>query len=239
MMRSHVFGVLVGLFVFTRLAQSQTSAFYFTSSPRAWIGMGQTQFYSPTNGYTFAATIYPGELGAVEFWCMLSNRAVWWVDFHTPYGVPMTNGIYLNVVDATGAGTSAGVAFYGEGRADNTLSGYFTIEEVNFRSNTVTSFAADFAQYDGTLVYAWNEGSVRYNSTVPIPQPVLFATNFNDNIVVDWPVYATDFRLYSSSGIGTTNSWLPTNPTINSNANGTLSAFLPVGYTNQLFRLSR
>jgi hypothetical protein len=74
------------------------------------------------------------------------------------------------------ATTQPGLSFinWGEGRGDNTLSGYFDVLNIQYSSGVVVSAAIDFVQYDETINTWWNFGSLRYNSDLPItpvPEP--------------------------------------------------------------------
>ena len=61
---------------------------------------------------------------------------------------------------------------YGDGRGDNQSTGTFNVLDIQYGSgSTITSFAADFVQFDELSTSAWNIGSIRYNSTVPIAYP--------------------------------------------------------------------
>ena len=73
-------------------------------------------------------------------------------------------------------GSGAGMAFTGPGRANNQLSGWFNVLEAEYNPDgSVRSFAVDFRQYDENSVGAWNQGSIRYNSTIPVPEPTAAA----------------------------------------------------------------
>jgi hypothetical protein len=68
-------------------------------------------------------------------------------------------------------GDGAGLAFEAPGRADNTLTGFFNVLQADYDSSGVLSFAVDFTQYDEGVTADWVSGSLRYNSTIPIPAP--------------------------------------------------------------------
>ena len=57
-------------------------------------------------------------------------------------------------------------------RCDNQSMGAFNVLDIQYGSgSTITSFAADFVQFDELSTSWWNIGSIRYNSTVPITYP--------------------------------------------------------------------
>jgi len=65
-----------------------------------------------------------------------------------------------------------GLAFYGNGRGNNRLEGYFEVLEAVYDNNgEVDRFAVDFVQYDEGH-HDWGVyGSLRYNSSSVIPEP--------------------------------------------------------------------
>jgi hypothetical protein len=72
--------------------------------------------------------------------------------------------------------SAPGLDFSGDGRGDNTLTGYFNVLEIQYGSgNSIVSFAADFVQYDEGHMDWWNQGSIRFNSSLPIPEPSTLA----------------------------------------------------------------
>jgi hypothetical protein len=86
----------------------------------------------------------------------------------SPY---LTDGLYEDAV-GLGGNSGPGLSFYGAGRGDNTLTGSFDVLDISFDANhNLLSFAADFVEYDVGVTADWNEGSIRYNSTIPITTP--------------------------------------------------------------------
>ena len=150
---------------------SQSSAFYFVSSPQSFVGAGQTVFATPTNGFDITAFRY----GTLKFTCNNStNTSSWWsVEFEAPYDVLLSVGPYFGAQRATFTDPgSPGLDFSGEGRGNNTLNGWFNVLEVSYDANTnLLALAVDFVQYDEGHPFSWNEGSVRFNSSIPIPTP--------------------------------------------------------------------
>jgi len=164
-----IFCILIAAVDLAAKADPET-ALYFTSSSHSWVGQGLTLFATPTNGFTFNVTY---TFDVLRFLCMGSNvSSRWEVDFNAGFGAGLTVGEYPDAVREGGNTTNPGLSFYGEGRGDNTLSGSFNVLDFTLGTNdTVLSFAADFVQYDEGNTSAWNMGSVRYNSIVPIPEP--------------------------------------------------------------------
>ena len=63
-----------------------------------------------------------------------------------------------------------GLDVSGDGRGSNTLTGSFQVLDVEFNNGTLTSFAANFIQHSEGATPALY-GEIRYNSTIPIPEP--------------------------------------------------------------------
>jgi len=152
------------------------SEFYFTSSPQSWIGHGETVDVTSAQGATFSlASSF--DTSGLHLIIGEANVGEWGLDFVAPGRVPLSPGEYDNAArwpfEAT---TQPGLSFinWGEGRGDNTLSGYFDVLNIQYSSGVVVSAAIDFVQYDETINTWWNFGSLRYNSDLPItpvPEP--------------------------------------------------------------------
>lgn len=154
-------------------ATGQTTAFYFTSSPTSWVGHGETRLVLPSEA-SFSAThnVYNGvslniNTGDPHF--------IWLLDFNAPNRAPLAVGTYLDAIRYPSYPPSLpGLNFSYDGRGDNTLTGYFDILEIQYGSgNSIVSFAADFVQYDEGNTDWWNQGSIRFNSSLPIPEPAV------------------------------------------------------------------
>ncbi len=63
--------------------------------------------------------------------------------------------------------------FTAPGRGDNQISGWFNVLEATYSpiDGSVVSFAVDFQQYDELSTTNWTEGSIRYNSSIPVTVP--------------------------------------------------------------------
>ena len=149
----------------------QSTLFYFTSSPRSWIGQGQTVLATPAIGFSILPEtgIYAHEVGFVIKPSNPHDRW-WWIELDCP-PVDLTVGLYANA-ERLGGNTGPGLNFSTSGRGDNTLTGYFNVLDISYDANhTLISFAADFVQYDVGVADLWNQGSIRYNSIIPVPEP--------------------------------------------------------------------
>jgi hypothetical protein len=154
-------------------AAGQTTAFYFISSPTSWVGHGETRLVLPSEA-SFAATrnVYNGVSLSINTG---DPHFIWLLDFNAPNRVPLAVGTYLNAIRYPSYPPSLpGLNFSYDGRGDNTLTGYFDILEIQYGSgNSIVSFAADFVQYDEGNMDWWNQGSIRFNSSLPIPEPAV------------------------------------------------------------------
>jgi len=152
----------------------QVTSFSFTSSPTSYIGGGQSRFITPEDGHTF--NIYTRDGGsAVRFYITdfsnPLNYDTWDLRFSTGDGSlfePSTS--YLDAQRYPFNGDSPGLSFSGNGRGNNTLTGYFTVlAAVYDQNNILTSFAADFMQFEDGITENWDKGEIRYNYVIPEP----------------------------------------------------------------------
>jgi hypothetical protein len=160
------------------------NAFYVASSPTSKIAFGATILATPENGYgfnskrTFDAGVRTND---VEFnVSKVDDKGnlieIWTLDF---VGANKTLAVVGTYTDAVRfpfqTGTQPGLSFTGNNFGDNTLTGSFNVLDAEFDgSGKVSSFAADFTQYDEGNTTRWNQGSIRYNSDIPItpvPEP--------------------------------------------------------------------
>jgi hypothetical protein len=165
-----LFALGLARFVHHGMAQG-TTAFYFTSSTNAFVGMGRSLFATNGGGYTFTASrnIYNG----VTVYVLPQFGNSFSMNFAAPGNVPLASGDYLGVTRYPyQTATAGGLNFSAYGNGDNTLGGYFTVLDVSYGSgNSILSFAADFMQYDGGDLAKWNQGIIRFNSAVAVPEP--------------------------------------------------------------------
>ncbi len=179
-------GILLS--VFGNFASAGTiTAFYFTGSPTSWVSGGKTATLTPGAGYGFSPYLgvnFFGDLSPDYVNIAVTNFAIndwWYLYFAVPKGQPLHVGTYLNATRwPFETSTDPGLSFVGDGRGDNRLTGFFTILEIGFVSGQLSSFAADFTQFDENLTIWWNRGSIRYNSTIPLdvaatPEPSTLA----------------------------------------------------------------
>jgi len=166
-----VLGLVMGLAL---TANAQTTAFFFTG-PNGYVCGGKTGLVTAEDGFVFyAQRNFDNGVSLDVFGPNPLNFGAS-LNFAAPHNVPLTIGTYL---DATRypfqAPNSPGLSFSMNGRGDNTLTGFFTVLEIAYGpGNSITSFAADFTQYDEGQMNWWNQGSIRFNSSLPIPEPAV------------------------------------------------------------------
>jgi hypothetical protein len=158
------------LFVLANCRSSLASAFLtYTSSPQSWVGAGRTETIDNIKaGRYYAQGAYTN---AVYFSGILNGGYYYFYLVEPNYSLP-TVGYFPNVTRWPFMNDGAGMAFESPGRGDNTLTGWFDVEQADYNPDgSVAAFAVDFEQYDEGNSAWWNIGSIRYNSTVPVPEP--------------------------------------------------------------------
>lgn len=176
--------LMAGLFLLVSQGASAALAtdgsIYMASEPGSWVGGG---LGSPTvlwthgdEGIMYGSTNFDQGV-SITF----NDGHYWYFDFAAPTYDPVTNtnngnrldvGLYDNATRFPfNSPTRPGLSVSGNGRGNNTLGGWFYVWEVIYGTgNDITSFAADFRQYDespsmeGPSLY----GSLRFNSDVPL-----------------------------------------------------------------------
>ncbi|MGD0572363.1 MAG: PEP-CTERM sorting domain-containing protein [Sedimentisphaerales bacterium] len=171
-MKRLILAVLIALgWLFINEPLKAANILYFTSAPGSWVGHGQTEtFTSPTTDFS-AVFIepYDNEV-SLRFIDGITNR--YFLDLIGPAQTLPTVGFYPNATRYSVSNPGVGLDFLGNGRADNTLTGYFNVLQADYGiSGNIVSFAVDFTQYDDSVTANWVSGSFRYNSDIPIPEP--------------------------------------------------------------------
>jgi hypothetical protein len=168
-MKRLIFVLLVALaWLFINKPLQAAYILYFTSSPTSWVGHGQTKmFTSPTSA--FSSNRQFGNAVTLGF----DNGKDWYsLDLIGQGSTTPTVGFYPNATRCPFNGAGPGLTFMGDGRCDNTLTGYFNVLQADYDiKGNVVSFAVDFMQYDEGFKTDWVSGSFRYNSNIPIPEP--------------------------------------------------------------------
>jgi len=155
----------------------QITSFSFTSSPTSYIGGGQSRFITPEDGHTF--NIYTRDSGSTVRFYITDfsdplNYDTWDLRFSTgDASLLQPSTTYLDAQRYPFNGDSPGLSFSGNGRGINTLTGYFTVlAAVYDQNNILTSFAADFMQFEYGITSNWDKGEIRYNYVVPEPTAI-------------------------------------------------------------------
>jgi len=180
--------------------------FYFSSSPTAWVGGGQTL----TN--TSVSDSRTGNLGAytdsVHF-----TAGGYELVIVGPGPTLAHTGYYPGATRWPFMGSGPGLSFTSPGRGDNTLSGWFNVLQADYdQSGQPAAFAVDFVQYDEGNVTRWNRGSIRFNSDIPAPgppPPMLISKFVRTNGIVQFTVIGpsdTNCIIQVSSNLVT---WMP------------------------------
>lgn len=153
---------------------SMPTAVYLNSTPGDYIGQGVIQQLTPSAG-VFTANHNVGDCYNSTFGDCINiafNGGAfnsWSLTFATPVGASMTDGQYLGATRYPfNSPVVPGIEITGQSRGCNQSAGSFKILGLTLNAdNSVASFAADFTQFcDGGPAL---NGSVRFNSTVPVP----------------------------------------------------------------------
>ena len=186
----------------SEMAVLSTTNFLFVSSIQSWVGQGQSLFATPTNGYN--VSLYQISPNILQFSITSTDSVAtnWSLEFSCTNDA-FTIGIYSNAMIA--GGSPARLVFGGMGRGDNTAEGFFDVREATYSSNQLVSFAADFVQYDNNDTNAWNEGSIRYNSTIPdsvnmFSAPIALSRE-KGNAVLTWSTNLVGFQLEYATNV--------------------------------------
>lgn len=152
------------------MAQGVT-AFYYTSSSNSLVGLGRTELMT---GDEYSFTAVSNFLHGVSLTITRSNSVIIMLEFAgpSPEYPCLTNGDYFGARTYPHSGKTGApemrFAAYG---TDDVLSGEFTVLEVSYGSGSnIDSFAADFVEYEHGLSNRWDRGSIRFNSTIAVPE---------------------------------------------------------------------
>lgn len=206
--------------IFAAAAGAQENSLRFNSDPGDFIGGGQNLFLTPADGTFSAGGRFDHNGVAIS---VVGPNADWFLNFNAPNGQVLTVGTY------TGAGrlvpSQPGMDIFGEGRGCNTVTGTFTVLEINLDPGAgVISFDATFEQHCEGFAPALR-GEIRFNAhpfvtlsapsnlIVPQGQSVNFAVTATDTAARHVVLTATGLPAGASfvdngNNTGTFN-WLP------------------------------
>ncbi len=178
------------LFLLVMAANSEAAmVLFFESAPQS-VGRGETRLVTDTEGFDFTHSdtysFIPNDLNFAinNFATVPIQEADWWyLDFAAPGGSVIVPGQYENATRwPFQAADEPGLAFSGNGRGNNKLSGSYQVFEAEYTSDgALKRFAADFTQYGEEIPDRWVKGKFRFNSDVPLypvdpdtnPEPVV------------------------------------------------------------------
>lgn len=140
---------------------------FFDSQTGDYVGQGRTSWFTPLDSSIEASTLSDGSVHI-----NVLSGTFWNLDFAAPQSQPLTPGTYEGARRYPFQSSSEpGLAVYGDGRGCNLLSGRFTVLESAFGADGHPErLAVDFEQHCESSTTALF-GSVRVNSTAPIPEP--------------------------------------------------------------------
>lgn len=163
-------------------AAAQTSGVWeMESEPGEWVGAGQSHHFDSTQGAFYAKCrdwSGDGHVDDIEVSYFPANRAGGWLASFTTtqLGVPLETGTYQNAQRASFATPGhPGLDVRGDGRGSNTLTGSFTISELEFDyggdNPRLVRLVVSFEQRSGGASEALR-GTIDYQDT---PAPIIDA----------------------------------------------------------------
>lgn len=164
--------LFITLFISINAVAYPTTFLEMHSESGDYIGQGRDYFFTELDGTFTAKQSYYGNADYLNNSISLSfispGYADWWyLDFSThEMGIDLTEGSYSAVRFPFEPAGSAGMSISGNGRGSNTLTGIFSILEIDFGINgAINSFAATFEQHSEGAAPALF-GKIAYNSNV-------------------------------------------------------------------------
>ncbi len=153
---------------------------YLDSESGDYIGQGITQTITDADATFTASSNYDNGVSV-----SINSSTTWWnTNFAAPFEAELLPSTYIEAARFSFQSiTQAGLSVTGDGRGCNTLTGHFTVYEIQYGpSDTITTFAANFTQYCDGNTAALN-GAIRINSDLPaiVPTPTA-AAGYDQNI---------------------------------------------------------
>ena len=168
------------------LAAHSQSSFYFSGSPASYVSQGKTELITTTNGSIAFNNGYSYDHG-LHLNITTTAGENWSVDVGAIDRGQLHVGLYTNATRfPLNNGSSPGLNFSGNGRGDNTLTGWFNVLSIAYSNNTLVSAAIDFVQYDEGDVTKKNSGFVRYNTITALGPDFTTVGNTNNAISFAW-----------------------------------------------------
>jgi hypothetical protein len=162
--------VLITLSGLLETATAQT-IFTYSSSPFSYELQGQSGVVTESDG-SFGANLSFGSANAVTAY--IFSSLPWTMTFAAPNGIPLAVGNYQNA-GGTPSTSNPWISFAAFGRKCS-QTGSFDVLQIDYGSGgVINSLAIDFTVYDFGQTDEWSQGSFRYNSIIPVPEPSAFA----------------------------------------------------------------
>jgi hypothetical protein len=170
-----VCSVILGLVFSASFAEPPSSLHYYGDG---YVANGSSETVTSDLGYDFSLNSTPSRNNVSfvidNFASVDPADAQWYLlYFAAPLGTDLAVGTYS---DATRAPFQLpdvpGLWFAGNGRGSNSITGSFSVLDISFSGDTLTSLAVDFVQNEEDGYLGQSFGSLRYHSLVPITTAV-------------------------------------------------------------------
>jgi hypothetical protein len=167
---------ICGLPLLSMPAQADAiTAFSYSSALSSWVGNGWSRILTPSDGLNFAAYHSTSDnwlyfaiddVGVTNYGPLSSQ---WW-DLTFRASTPLTIGTYRAASDYSLVPVQGPILdIDGNGEGNGGYTGQFSILEASYGTNgAVLAFAADFVMYEDGNTSQWFDGSLRYNSSIPL-----------------------------------------------------------------------
>ena len=174
----------------TGLATGPRTLLTWDSAPGEYVGQGRKQVYSAANSVWTVAAVGDGNGVQIRIGSLGddTSESIWNLGFLAPMGALLAPGTYTGVSRAPFRTTTPGLEIWGNGGVCNIVTGSFTVHEFTRTPlGEVAAFAADFEQHCESSSSPALAGSVRFNSIVPQPTPLvsLSTSKLNFRVAVD------------------------------------------------------
>jgi hypothetical protein len=186
----HTFLILACFALAISAASAETSLVLISDSGD-YIGAGQTQVYTESDG-SFSATSIGGEVVSINFSTPTFSH-FWFLNFGAPFGQDLAVGSYYGATRYPFQQfLEAGLDISGDGRGCNTLTGSFQVKQLVLGpGGTVASFWAVFEQHCEGNVPALR-GSILFNADAPVAVTAPLEKTVEKGSTLSFEVSATD-----------------------------------------------
>jgi hypothetical protein len=217
MKRICIFLFVLAISVLTATANAQVTSLSLTGEPGDFVLGNQSKFLTPADGTFNVSENFDN--GVSLFFSGNQLGEFWLVDFAAPNNQLLTVGTYTGATRFPfQAFSEPGLSIAGDGAGCNTLTGNFTVLEINYGpGGSIISFDATFEQHCEGVAAALR-GELRFNAhpTVSLTAPSHLTVIENNN--VNFTVTATDAQ---SRHVVLSATGLPAGATFVDNGNNT------------------